>query len=248
MQDASATGGGSPDVSDLTGTRITATKPVQVIGGSSCTDIPYNVYACDHIEEAMLPLETLGTTYIVATPLITPSTEKGRLVRVIATEANTRVAYSPAQTGAPTTLTNPGDYFEIQSSATFQITTNKRVLVAEYALGQDAGGSTGDPDEVLSVPVQQYRTQYLFHAPVNYLTNYVNVTAPTSATVTLDDMTLAAGTAIGTTGYQIMRVPLDNSGTGNHTIEATDRVGITVYGYGTYTSYWYPGGLELTQF
>jgi len=250
LQVASATGGGSPDLSDLTGTRITATKPVQVIGGHSCTDIPYNVYACDHIEEAMLPIETLGTTYIVATPLIAPATEKARMVRVIATEANTTVSYSPAQAGAPTTLTNAGDYFEIsQSLATFEITSNKRVLVAEYALGQDAGpGATGDPDMVLAVPVQQYRTNYLFHAPVNYLTNYVNITAPTGAEVTLDGMTLADGTAIGTTGYQIMRVSLDNSGTGNHTIEATDRVGITVYGYGTYTSYWYPGGLELTQF
>ncbi|HWP07103.1 MAG TPA: hypothetical protein VNN72_15225, partial [Polyangiaceae bacterium] len=86
------------------------------------------------------------------------------------------------------------------------------------------------------------------HAPVNYLTNYVNITAPTGATVTLDDMTVAAGTPIGTTGYSIMRVQLDNSGTGNHTVEASDRVGITVYGYGNYASYWYPGGLELTQF
>ncbi|HEX5100105.1 MAG TPA: hypothetical protein VFV94_11425 [Polyangiaceae bacterium] len=249
LQVASNTGGGGPDVSDLTGTRVTANKPVQVIGGHTCTNVPYNVTACDHLEEAMLPIETLGTTYIVATPLITATTEKARMVRVIATEANTTVSYSPAQTGAPTSLTNAGDYFELsQSAETFQITANKRILVAEYALGQDAGGNTGDPDMVLAVPVQQYRTQYLFHAPVNYLTNYVNITAPANATVALDDQTLAAGTAIGSTGYSIRRVQLDNSGTGNHTIEASDRVGITVYGYGSYTSYWYPGGLELTQF
>jgi hypothetical protein len=42
----STTGGGTPDVSDLTGTRIEADKPVQVIGGSACSYVPYNVSWC----------------------------------------------------------------------------------------------------------------------------------------------------------------------------------------------------------
>ena len=34
---------------------------------------------------------------------------------------------------------------------------------------------------------------------------------------------------------------------GNHKLEATLKVGISVYGYGDYTSYWYPGGLDLAE-
>lgn len=241
--------GGSPDPNDPTGTRVQATKPVQVIGGHACTDIPYNITYCDHIEEAMMPLETLGSSYLVTPPLIDASTTKARMVRVVATEPNTTITYEPPQAGAPTTLTNAGDYFEIAESVeSFVIEADRRIIVAEYMLGQSHSGNTGDPAMVLAVPIEQYRTHYLFHAPTNYEANYVNITAPSGAIVTLDDAPLTAGTPIGTSGFSVIRVPLDNTGNGNHTIDATDRVGISVYGYGQYTSYWYPGGLELTQF
>ncbi|HPB96037.1 MAG TPA: hypothetical protein PKW66_08975, partial [Polyangiaceae bacterium] len=49
---------------------------------------------------------------------------------------------------------------------------------------------------------------------------------------------------VGTTGYSDARLKLPASGNGNHHLEADQRVGITVYGYGQYTSYWYPGGAE----
>src|SRR5262249_21887142 len=45
---------------DLTGTSITADRPVQVIGGHYCTYIPLNTAACDHLEESMFPIETLS--------------------------------------------------------------------------------------------------------------------------------------------------------------------------------------------
>lgn len=35
------------------------------------------------------------------------------------------------------------------------------------------------------------------------------------------------------------------AGDGNHMIQGNQAFGITVYGYGQYTSYWYPGGLDL---
>src|SRR5690606_26670114 len=35
--------GGSPDPNDPTGTRVQASKPVQVIGGHACTDVPYDI-------------------------------------------------------------------------------------------------------------------------------------------------------------------------------------------------------------
>jgi cysteine-rich repeat protein len=237
-----------PSLVDVTGTRIQADKPVEVIGGHECTDVPYNITACDHLEEAMLPIETLGSDYLVSPPL-SAGTPRVRMVRIIATEPNTTITYNPPQAGAPTTLAAVGSYVEInQTTAAFEITADHRIMVAEYLVGQTLDSKPGDPAMVLAVPVQQYRTHYLFHAPTNYESSYVNITAPTGTTVTLDSMTLAAGTAIGGTGYSVISVELDKTGTGNHVIDASDRVGITVYGYGQYTSYWYPGGLELTQF
>ena len=50
---------------------------------------------------------------------------------------------------------------------------------------------------------------------------------------------------IGTTGYSVMRVQLAKNADGNHDLSGDKAFGVTVYGYGQYTSYWYPGGLDL---
>jgi hypothetical protein len=247
LQVFTARGGGNPDISDLTGTLVTANKPVQVIGGHLCTNVPYSVTACDHLEESMPPLETLATDYIVTSPLINSSSTKVRMVRVIATVDGTTLSYDPPQPGAPTQLGVAGSYIEIPLTASdFAIKSSKPVLVSEYFTGQDQGGGAGDPAMALAVATAQYRTSYLFHAPTNYQSNYVNIVAPPNAGVVLDGMPINTFTAIGNSGHGVARIALSNAGDGNHTISANLPFGITVYGYGSYTSYWYPGGLNLT--
>ncbi len=238
--------GGVPDNSDLTGTLVSADKPVQVIGGHLCTDIPYGVRACDHIEESVLPLETLGDEYLVTVPLITAGTGKAIIVRVVATQPNTTLTYSPAQAGAPASIATAGSYIQVGPvNANFQITASADVIVVQYMQGQDAGGGIGDPAMAIAVPTRQYRSSYLFHAPTNYSTNFVNITAPTGAVVNLDGAPVGGFTTIGSTGYDVARVQLPNTNGGNHTIDSAELVGISVYGYGQYTSYWYPGGMNL---
>jgi len=75
----------------------------------------------------------------------------------------------------------------------------------------------------------------------------VNVIAPQGALVTLDGAAVGGFLPIGGTGYNVARVLLSNAGNGNHSVLSDASVGITVYGYGQYTSYWYPGGLNLTD-
>ena len=65
----------------------------------------------------------------------------------------------------------------------------------------------------------------------------------------LDGMPLSF-TAVGGSGFGLARVyPLTAGpgGDGSHNITGNAPFGITVYGYGQYTSYWYPGGLNLTD-
>jgi len=235
--------------SDLTGSMVTADQPVQVIGGHYCTQVPIGITACDHLEESMFPIETLGAEYIITAPAV-PSLPNGKveIIRIVAIEGGTNLTYDPPQGGAPTTLGAAGSFIEIAGNAqSFSITADKKILVAQLMEGQDAGGGTGDPAMALAVPTGQYRTDYLFHAPVNYETNYVNITAPMDASITLDGSAtpLSGFQAIGSTGYGLLRVTLDNSGDGNHRLVGDQAFGISVYGYGQYTSFWYPGGLDL---
>lgn len=49
---------------DLSGTVITASKPIAVFGGSNCTSFPYDRVACDHVEEQIFPFETWGKSFV----------------------------------------------------------------------------------------------------------------------------------------------------------------------------------------
>jgi len=237
--------GGNPG--DLTGTLVAADKPVQIIGGHVCTYLPDPVCCCDHIEESVPPIETLGTEYIVTAPVIT-NAPVAEVVRFVATAANTTLTYDPPQPGAPALIAAAGDFVEIVgSSADFKVTASDKILVTQYMEGEQAVGS-GDPAMSVAVSIQQYRSDYLFHAPTNYDANFVNVTAPNGAAVTIDGVAVNGFVPIGNAGYSVARVPLSNAGSGTHAVLSPVPVGISVYGYGEYTSYWYPGGQNLNHF
>lgn len=235
---------------DLTGSTVTADKKVQVIGGHHCTQVPIGYTACDHIEESVFPIEALSDTYLVTAPTIPAGGARTQITRVIAAQPNTTVEVDPASVGGPYTLAAIGDFVEISSVADMAISANNKIIVSHYMVGQDAppAAGIGDPAYTLSVPIDQYRASYQFHAPINYDNNYVNVTAPTGEQVTLDGALIDATmfSPIAGSGYSVARVALPDNVDGNHTIEGSSPFGITVYGYGQYTSYWYPGGLDLT--
>ena len=249
LQVLSGVGGGGPDISDVTGTRVTSDKPVEVLGAHACSYVPFDITACDHLEEFNLPFANLAKEYLVTTPLVkAPNmmpTIKARMVRVIATTDATTLTYDPPQPGAPAMLAKAGDYAEVQTDKDFKITANFKIAVSEYMLGQAAGGGAGDPAMTISVPTEQYRSSYSFHAPTNYESSFANITAPAGAAVTIDGQAVAGFTPIGATGFSVARVQLSNAGDGDHTITGAQAFGVQVYGYGQYTSYWYPGGLNL---
>ncbi len=252
LQVLSGVGGGepqTPDKADITGTRVTSDKPVMVLGAHNCTYIPFNSCCCDHLEEINLPVDNLAKEYLVTTPFVKAPNQnpviKARMVRVIATTDGTTLTYDPPQNGAPAMLAKAGDYAEIKTDQDFKIEANFKIAVSEYLLSQQEGNNTGDPAMTIAVPVAQFRTDYSFHAPVNYESNFVNVTAPTGAKITLDGQPVGGFVAIGATGFTVARVQLSNAGDGNHTLGGDQAFGVQVYGYGQYTSYWYPGGLDL---
>ncbi|MEP7122384.1 MAG: IgGFc-binding protein [Byssovorax sp.] len=237
------------DPDDVTGTLVSADKPVQVIAGHQCTYVPDEVGACDHLEESMFPLETLASKYLVSAPLA-PSGDgavEPERVRIIATRDGTTLSYDPPQPGAPASIGLAGAWVEIpDTAASFQVSANQPILVAQYLLGQELTGG-GDPSLSLAVSPAQYRTSYLFHAPTSYGLNYVNITAPVGAVVALDGQPVPADSfsALGSTGFAVSRRSLSNGASGSHTAASAVPFGITVYGYGEYTSYWVPGGLNL---
>ncbi len=242
------------DVSDLSGSLVTASQPVQVITGLPCVSVPDTASACDHVEESNFPAETLGTDYVVAQPAGPHGVVVGQDVRVYGNFDDTTLTYpAGAPAGCPAKI-NAGEVvdcgvvtqdFEVKGDESFAVgffTQSASVVDAT----DNPPKQMGDPDQSLAIAVAQYRTKYVFLAPTDYEENFVVVVQPTGTSVTLDGkVATASAVPVGATGYSVLRLPLDAGQGGAHVLTSPRPVGIQVMGYGSYTSYQYPGGLAL---
>lgn len=238
-----------PDEYDLTGTEVRATGPVQVLSGHNCTFVPYNRWACDHLEEAMFPLETWGTESIISASQ--PIRAEPNVIRIVSGADNNALSFDPAPPGVSATTLNRGQVLEFETAESFRVSGSAALMVTQVLVGQDYAGigmagdmSEGDPAMSLGIPTEQFRTEYNFLAPTTYTRSFLNVTAPTGATVTLDGAPVSGFTPVGGTGYSVARVPISG---GQHAISGDQAFGIVVYGFGSYTSYMYPGGLDFEE-
>ena len=115
-----------------------------------------------------------------------------------------------------------------------------------FDLGNCACAAVGDPTLILTPPVDQYRDEYVFLTPNKYASDYITITAPQDATVTLDNAVLpsASFTAVSGSTWRVLRRLV---GDGVHHLTATAPVGVIVYGYDRDVSYGYPAGLNLSD-
>jgi hypothetical protein len=244
---------GTP-ATDLGGTLVQADQPVQVIAGMPCGEVPTTAVACDHLEQTVLPAETLGKDYLVNVPTGPRGNAPGHVVRFFGNADGTTLTYDPAMpAGCPATLSagQVGDCglvttdFEVKGTHEFEVET----LMAGASIldpTSQAPNQLGDPSQSFVVPVEQFRADYLFATPVDYAVSFVDVVAPAGVQLTLDAASIAPTfTAIGTSGYGVARVQLGATTGGRHVLHASQPVTIQVMGYAPYTSYQYPGGLDL---
>jgi hypothetical protein len=239
--------------SDLSGSLVTATAPVQVIAGISCTNMPHDTEACDHVEESVFPAETLGRRYFVTRPTGPHGAAVGHVVRLYGNVDGTQLSYPGGSPGGPAVI-NAGEVVDLGVvTQDFEIAGDHELAVASFQVGAGmidpnlpTDQQKGDPAQSLMTATEQFRTKYVFLAPTDYDASFVDVVQPLSATLTLDGAPVAATPTALSSGFGVARVELGPEGGGAHVLTASEPVGIQVVGYGTYTSYQYPGGLNLS--
>ena len=226
---------------DLTGTAIVSDKPIAVFGGHDTAQVPYDRMAGDHLEEQLFPVNAWGKHY-VATRAI--ATAHPNLWRVLSGHDGNTITFDPP-VHDPVAL-GKGEWVEFSTLDDFEATGTAAFLLAGFMVGQGSALSSapGDPSMTLAVPVEQYRTDYRFLAPDTYEQNYVNVVAKSGATVLLDGNPVSGWAPVGSSGYVAVGQALAG-GTHRITTDGPDGFGIQVYGVGNYTSYMYPGGLDI---
>ncbi len=154
---------------DLTGSRVKASKPVAVFGGSEGSNVPDTnlcviapganqgncknqnwpctsnadcpVTCCaDHLEEQLFPISQWGTTYL-ATKLQPRGAEKD-VWRVVASQDNTVMSTDPPQSVLP--KLNAGEWFEFESGGDFVLVANKPVMLGQFMASANAPDPAND--------------------------------------------------------------------------------------------------------
>jgi len=226
---------------DLTGTEISADGPVEVISGHDCSNVPFSVSACDHLEESLVPLHAWGNTAVISSPQSLASSQT--VVRVISGADGNRVTFDPP-IHEPVSLAR-AEMLEFTADKPLHVAGSAPLMVAQYLMGQGQSRKIGDPSLSIAVPVDQYRARYNFISPSTYPLNYVDIIALPSDVVTLDGELVGNFKPVGSSGFTVTTVRLTRAGA--HEIRGSSPfgLGIVLYGFGSYTSYMLPGGLDL---
>jgi len=260
---------------DLTGSILQATKPIGFMAGQPCMRAPTGVAYCDHGEQMVPPVKALGNEYVgvMFRPRVTGDMAIWHLVGAV---AGTTLTYS-SPVGGPATL-NAGQAVDFITAEPFTVQSQDAshpFMLFTYMSGSQWGpiaasssnsDGYGDPDFVISVPPQQYLSDYVFFTDPTYPeTNLVVVRAPDKnmafQDVTLDCVTgpLTGWQPVGQyewTRVDLMRhnfVPQGACSTGRHEMKSTGRFGLWVWGWGSpettsftaNVSYGYPGGMNV---
>jgi hypothetical protein len=257
---------------DMTSTQVHSFGgPVAVFTGGERGSVPYDVMpppptdwdgdtcCTEHFEQQAFPTSALGMEFVTTrSPIRSTNVNnpEGDVWRVLATQADTVVTTNLAAPFDSFALTK-GEYYEFWSITDFVLKATKPVIVGQFLVSQqyvewpEVGG---DPEFILFPPTEQYREEYIFLAPPTFDRDWCVISAPDTAVVELDGISLnqefggpceryPAGNVAGV-DYVALRCPLTD---GVHTVKSSDPVGVTVYGYYNVGSYGYAAGAELKR-
>jgi len=253
---------------ELTGSVIQADKPVGFMAGQRCMRIPQGVAYCDHGEQMIPPVRAMGNEYVGV--MYRPRKGEPAIWRLVGAVNGTQLTWS-SDVGGPTSL-NAGEAVQFITSTPFTVKSQDSdhpFMLFTYMSGStwNQGQSMtgyGDADFVISVPPEQYMSNYVFFTDPTYPeTNLVIVRSKVNGAfkdVSLDCAGVLSGwQPIG--DYEWTRVDLitgnfqgvGNCSTGRHEIKSEGRFGLWVWGWGTplttiftsNVSYGYPGGMNV---
>lgn len=160
---------------DLSGSRIVATKPVAVVSGNQCANVPTYMRWCDFIVEMEIPTYAWGKTYFV-TPIYGANRMRNQnsVIRIFAKEPNTKV-YLDGQEFAVI----PKGFGGLRGEAWLDIedpdpsgprpiviSADKPIYVVQYNKGQETDPpQPTDPFQMALPSLEQAQTHVIFCTP-----------------------------------------------------------------------------------
>ena len=134
---------GTAGYDDISGTSIVSNKPLTVISGHECGNVPDNVEACEHLTEQIPPTVNWGQQF-----LLTPYSDRPvQYYKVIAAEDETKYNLTCGRDNTTIYyLETSGSYFTYSTNSNIycSISSDKPILVIQLGPGYELG-DTGDP-------------------------------------------------------------------------------------------------------
>jgi hypothetical protein len=236
--------------SNLSGSIVDADKPVALYAGADCRMVPFDTWACDHLEQQLFPFSSWGVRYVGAVSQPPPGENAlpDDAFTIVAGMNGTLIAFTPQV--HPDVQLDAGEWIVFRTEDDFVVESqgpSHPILLTQFLLGQGATtGGMGDPSMILGVPDSGFRNRTIFSVPTTFAEHWINVVRPEGIQVQLDGTPLPDGcfTAIGGSGWEVCRHSVSS---GQREIRSAARVGVSVYGYDSYVSYGYPAGMQMTE-
>ncbi len=251
---------------DYTGVYITSTKPVAVIGGHQCANVPdTSVSFCDPILEMAIPVTEWGTEFIVGPILGRVDNAVGYLVRVMSSSANTEVRILGRGTDLSYTIQK--GLFETEdiedASAVLFVNCSKPCMVLQYNKGKEAISNdvSTDPFMTTITPNDHFVNELSFTTPMdmdewedlrqfnNFLTLVAQVRHIDGIRINnqaVSNVTNSTWTSGILPGYSVISFPIQHNNYSLHHVEPEGQFMAYVYGHGvaedTRTGYGFAAG------
>jgi len=182
--------GVEPAFADLSGSIVKADKPVSVISGVYCANVPRMIYTCDYLIEQDLPMDSWGHKYHVP---VFKNRKKAPVIRVYAGEPNLQLKRGGVSWSTIKTVGGEQGigYIEKRTSSTEELkdaapkpvvlSSDKPFTVALFNPGIQDDGVDSDPFQLQLLPLELYQNNMMFNTPgVNngksFKNNYLSLT------------------------------------------------------------------------
>jgi len=248
------------DLNEFTGSLVESNKPVAVYSGKDVTNVPEGYCCADLIATAVPPVGTYGTEYAGVRFLPIGQPGKYDIWRVIGNHDGTVIELTGDHQG--TLMLDAGEFTDIATGDVFWASSNHPFGLVHFMTagslfpnsftppGCETLASPGDPAMGWVYPKGNWLNRYLFSPGTgtdSWCHDHVTIVAALEdwEEITMDGQPLPEPTPIGgASEHGYVYVPVPNP---SHEIEAPPsvEVEVSVYGYVSHGSYFYPGGMGL---
>jgi len=253
-------------IADLSGSVVEASAPVAVFSGVELARAPVGVIdvpkpggwqsgdtCCgDHLEEQLLPMESVGTHYVIPRSPVRSlgGYREPDIVRFVGVAERARVTTNLPAPFDSFTL-EPGEVKTTWTKDDVVASSDKPVMVGQILLSNQYldGRYIGDPSLTIFPAVEQARREYRILSPSGWDQSWLVLAVPKAATTLLDGAPMTAcevepaGSMQGVE-YESRRCAVQ---AGVHSITGDQPFGIVAYGYGSAGSYALAGGADVKR-